>query len=129
MNIFTKIGNQIEERKKKRKAFKDKYWKLSASERMDYDNKVIMIKRDSDRNLSLPVTRSITKMTLVFIIFLSILSFSVSVPTNEFVEILRLVIRFFFNFLLFSLLLDLIIMFTEDSKKQLKELNKRFKLK
>jgi len=40
MNIFNKIGNQIEKKKKDRKNFQDKYWKLSASERIDYDNKL-----------------------------------------------------------------------------------------
>lgn len=47
MNIFQKIGKEIEKRKKATQKFQDKYWKLSASERMDYDNKMQIIGKNS----------------------------------------------------------------------------------
>jgi hypothetical protein len=38
-NIFERIGEHIENKKKRKEVFENKYWKLSAVERIDYDNK------------------------------------------------------------------------------------------
>ena len=40
MNIFQRIGNTIEEDKKREKKRLDRYWKLSSNERVEYDDKL-----------------------------------------------------------------------------------------
>jgi len=131
MNIFTKIGNNIEKERKEKKKIRDRYWKLSASERIDYDNKLEKI-----RNKKIPIlqlTNISFKSLMIFILFISFLAFTVSMPINNLLDLLRKLSLLFMKIIVWIICLDAIILLEwfikDDSKKQLKELNKRFKLK
>lgn len=132
MNIFNKIGNIIEETKKKKEIFKNKYWKLSASERIDYDNRLEKIKKQSEVNF---FHFTITKLFLIYIFIAVIFSFLAYFginSTNEYIELLRPLSFLFLKLLYFMIVIDFILsllfLFYSNSKIKIKELNKRFKL-
>lgn len=133
MNIFNKIGNSIEKRKKEKDLRIDKYWKLSATERMDYDNKLGRINKDSEIDMfSFPLTGLVIKVFLFFTLIFSLIAFGLQTPIRELINSLIPLSLEIVKILIFALLFDFVInLFTvvsDKSNKKIKELNKRFKL-
>ena len=128
MNLFQKIGNTIEENKKREKKRLDRYWKLSSNERVEYDNKLKDINKKSELNFN--ITKTVMFWTLLGIAFISLALFSVGVSSLKFIELLREFGKVFFRIIYVSILLDMIIdvITVSTFKKEKEELNKRFKL-
>lgn len=123
-NMFKKIGDRIEEKKKKKKRFVDNYWKLSASERMDYDQKLQRLK-NSFRPLAL-----LTAL-LSGIVYLGIFCFVGYVFISpEFMTIGKMAISVLILLLPFVLVAEIIAGFiiSIDIESKKKQLAKRFKL-
>lgn len=127
MNIFNKIENYIEESKQKKKQSEEKYWRLSAIERIDYDNKRDRILKNEYTLFSLTIL--IAKVFFYSIIFIGILSFF-SERLDLFIPFGLLTIKLLFSILPLLLLFEFVIMVLDymDTNKQYKELKKRFKL-
>ena len=126
VNIFQKIGNNIEREKKRREIFEKKYWKLSSSERMEYDLKKQKIK---DHHFGGYITVEIAKILSVVIIFLATFGFAtgklfVAIPA------IKTLFIFYFSYLTYFLLVDVILLVISNHQydKKIKELKKRFKL-
>lgn len=130
MNIFNKIGNQIEKEKKEKKVFQNKYWKLSASERMDYDNRLERIKKRKIPLLELTCT--MFEVIIIAALFVSFMAFTTSMPIDNLLDLLKSTFLTFIKVLKWVLFLDIIILLRwlvrDDYKKMIKELNKRFKI-
>jgi len=122
MNIFQKIGNTIEEDKKREKKRLDRYWKLSSNERVEYDDKLEYI----ERIFRFPMTRIVMFIFLgsIFLIILGMFSYS------QFSLNFQMWGKFSFWFFSISIIFDLL----NDSARILKsgerreELNKGFRL-
>ncbi len=124
MNIFQKIGDYIETKKKLRKSFENKYWKLSSTERIEYDLK----KEEIESTLPL-LSLFIAKISfsiLILLIFTSIL-FPKDISTIQilFKRLLHLSFVMFFIFLIGDILIffESLIFFPK-----LKQIQKRFGL-
>jgi uncharacterized integral membrane protein len=127
MNIFNKIGNKIEEDKKKREEFTKRYWKLSPIERIDYDNKLNQIEKETHYGL-LPITLQFLKGFIFFmILFVSIFYLTGNIELSNFFMNISLIIG---NFLVLSIFIDLLAGYfcSNDRIRRIKDLNKRFKL-
>lgn len=119
-NFFHRIGNNLEKIRKKKEIIKDKYWKLSASERIDYDNKY---------NKKIPLfylTFGLLKImffVMIFFVFFNVL-FQVTITSA------KTIIICFFSLIPYVLILDIFILVlgTHYQNKRVIELNKRFKL-
>jgi len=123
-NMFKKIGDRIEEKKKKKKRFVDNYWKLSASERMDYDQKLQRLK-NSFRPLAL-LTAAISA-----IIYLGLFCFvGYLFISPEFLTLGKTLVSVLFLLLPFVLVADVIagLIISIDIESKKKQLAKRFKL-
>ena len=134
MNIFSKIGNKIEKKKKERKILTNKYWKLSASERIHYDNTVDRIKKDSEIDI---FHFTMTKMVCTIVLFLTailfLISFSMNFPLDKLLELLRplslLLVKGIFFLIFFDFLIFILTTHFHNITNRLKALSKRFKLK
>jgi len=128
MNIFQRIGNNIEEDKKREKKRLDRYWKLSSNERVEYDNKLKDINKKSGLNFD--ITKIVMFWTLLGIAFISLALFSVGAPSLKFIELLREFGKVFLKIIYVSIILDMIIdvITVSTFKEEKEELNKRFKL-
>ena len=125
-NIFQTIGNSIERKKKRKELFEKKYWKLSSSERMEYDLKKQEIKDFYLRGL---VTIDIFKIIIATAIF----ALSFGLAKGELfllISPIKTIFLFYFKFIYLFILLDtvLIVMHSYGNKMEVKELKKRFKL-
>lgn len=133
-NLFQRIGNKIEKRKKERENFLNKYWKLSASERIDYDNKLNQIKKDTERNpFNFQTTKWASIAVLAPLVFIGVLIFGINYPLSKFIELLRPLSLKIGKLILTIFLLEIIyniygLIFTKDSKELILKLNKRFKI-
>ena len=126
MNIFQKIGNNIEREKKEKISMERKYWKLSSSERMEYDSK-------KDRILKRYNPFSMTVLFFKTLISISIFLLIYGATMGIFLEMIHLIRTLFFTFfkiLWFMILADIILFFLNSLLllKEKKELRKRFKL-
>lgn len=127
MNILQRIGNKIEREKLERKKRDDKYWKLSASERMDYDNKLDRIKKES--YIPFTMTIMLAKVFFYLIVFFGVSLFFIE-RLDLFMSTGLEFVKTFFIFLPFVLIAEilLIILSINYTERKLKELNKRFKI-
>jgi len=123
MNIFQRIGNNIEKEKLEKKKFLNKYWKLSSQERMEYYFK----SKDVVEN-HFNIFWFAVKM--IFYVIVGVLISSLFYKnilnlffTHEVFYSLRYILGFSAAFEIFLIGLDRIII-----QDKLKELNKRFKL-
>ena len=126
MNIFQKIGNNIEREKKEKISMERKYWKLSSSERMEYDSK-------KDRILKRYKPFSMTVLFFKTLISISIFLLIYGATMGIFLEMIHPIRTLFFTFfkvLGFFIPLDIILFFLNSLLllKEKKELRKRFKL-
>ena len=129
-NIFQRIGNSIEKRRKEKERIRENYWKLSPLERIDYDQKLREIERIRTTYFDIQVTKIILFLFGFSFILLFLLAFGGGYPLGEFFNLLRPNSLLAAKYLLFGLGLDILIAIISLSKpdKELKELNKRFKL-
>ncbi len=127
-NIFEIIGKHIEDNKRKKELFDNKYWKLSPIERIDYDNKKERIEKENHWGF-FPITISLVSL-LITITLATLLFYFISGMNIAILIIGILIFSFFYSLLGFIFLFDLIFMFlSSNSRKKKKiELNKRFKL-
>ncbi len=127
MNIFNKIGNKIEEDKKKREEFTKRYWKLSPIERIDYDNKLNQIEKETHYGL-LPITLQFLKGFIFFmILFVSIFYLTGNIELSNFFMNISLILG---NLLVVTILFDFCMGYlcSNDRIKRIKNLNMRFKI-
>lgn len=126
MNILQRLGNNWEKIENKNKRFKEKYWKLSSQERMEYDDKSEKLIPGFD----LLITRLVSLVSLLFVGFIFLLAFAVNYNFNELLELVRPIaieyIKLIPILIVSDLLIYILLIFISD--KKLKELNKRFKL-
>jgi len=122
MNIFQKIGNKLEEDKKREKKRLNRYWKLSSNERVEYDDKLECI----ERIFRFPMTRRLILIFLgcVFLIILSMSSYSQFSLNLQGVG--KGFLWLFFISITFDLLNDYVRILRSDERRE--ELNKRFGL-
>ena len=127
MNIFQKIGNNIEKDKKRKQDFDNKYWSLKSVERIDYDNHIGKINRDTELKFSNCLTWFITKIILFIMILLFFIGFYKEISI---INLIRLLIGAYFGIIFWIVLLDIFIFFRVilDRGKMVEKLNRRFKL-
>lgn len=127
MNILQRIGNKIEREKLERQKRDDKYWKLSASERRDYDNKLDRIKKESYNPFS--ITFTLAKVFFYLIVFFGVSLFFIE-RLDLFMSTGLALVKTFFIYLPFVLIAEIliIILSINSTDRNLKELNKRFKI-
>lgn len=133
MNIFQKIGNNIEKEKLKRKKFEDNYWKLFPIERIEYDNKLRKIESEEIGFIPKFYTTKIYLGIIIFFTFILFgLYFSLDYDLNKYITFLRGISLQFMKSLMIAISLDFLIQFIglglDKTGKKKKELNKRFKL-
>ena len=130
-NAFQRIGNNIEKEKLKNKKFKDRYWKLSASERMDYDQKLERIERGWNTP-AFSITKVVIKFLFVFAFLMILAIFGTNYPLEKVIPSLRMLSLSFYKLIIITFILDILFIFVEiffnNSHKKIKELKKRFKL-
>ena len=126
MNIFQRMGNNFEREKKEKELIEKKYWKLSSSERMEYDLKKEKIRRDYFGNF---ITVVIFKIFIELGIFFLAFGFAIG-KLFILIPAVKMLFLFYFQILLWLLLLDLILVIFNSYKaeKERKKLRKRFKL-
>ena len=125
MNIFQKIGNNIEKEKLKRKKFEDNYWKLSPIERIDYDLKRERIRKEFGNPLQ--YLTLVAEFLFFYAIFGLISALFVPQMFTEFFEKSIFIVFFIFISVVIGVgILNLV--FGRDEDRMIKELNKRFKL-
>jgi hypothetical protein len=127
MNILQKIGKNIEREKLKRHKRKDKYWKLSATERIDYDNKLNRIQKNSYMPFTIIIM--LVKVFFYLIVFSGVSLFFIE-RLDLFISTGLILVECFFSFLIFALIAEMLIIILSiiSTERKLKELNKRFKL-
>jgi len=125
-NIFQKIGDRMQEKRKKRKQFVDRYWKLPASERMHYDQKLKDVKENTRITFFALTIAGIKAIVFAGLLF-GVLSIFVS---PEMFEAGKIFILLLLTLLPVFVILDLILMLVFASKIEKKriQLAKRFKL-
>ena len=126
MNIFNKIGNKLEEDKKKREEFEKRYWKLSAIERIDYDNKVDRIEKSFYGFF--PLTSICIKyFFIILILFVSTFYLTGNVELSHFFRNITIILA---NFIWIFGIIDFVCLVASSDKntKRFRDLNKRFKL-
>jgi len=125
-NIFQKIGDRMQEKRKKRKQFVDRYWKLPASERMHYDQKSKEL-HDNHKGFFFLLTIAGIKAIVFAGLLFGVLSIFVS---PEMFEAGKIFILLLLTLLPVFVILDLILMLVFASKLEKKriQLAKRFKL-
>ena len=125
-NIFQKIGDRMQEKRKKRKQFVDRYWKLPASERMHYDQKLKDVKENTRITFFALTIAGIKAIVFTGLLF-GVLSIFVS---PEMFEAGKIFILLLLTLLPVFVILDLILMLVFASKIEKKriQLAKRFKL-
>jgi len=122
MNIFQRIGNNIEKEKLKKKRFSDNYWKLSASERMDYDlRREVKDYRPNIFDIFLNACIYLIVFMLISSLFIPQI-FNLFFTQHNYFMIINILVFFFF------LELILLIFYPSINKKSIENLNKRFKL-
>ncbi len=122
MNIFQRIGNNIEKEKKEIKKFNDRYWKLSSSERIDYEIQSDKIKKN---DYFFEMTFLYAKFLLIFL-FVSV---ALMIINKNFISLIKPLFNSL-RLLPFPFVIDfgLTILISKSQIKKKKELNKRFKL-
>ena len=130
-NAFQRIGNNIEKEKLKKKKFKDRYWKLSPIERMEYDKKLERIEREWNTP-AFSITKVVIKFLFVVTLLVILWSFGVGYSLEKIINSLRILSFSAYRLLLVAILLDCLFMLVEisfnNSHKKIKELKKRFNL-
>lgn len=126
-NIFLKLGRKLEEDKKERQRFKDKYWKLEASERLHYDFKLNKINEWIDFVFP-KLTIFYFKAIFWIMIFLLMINYTFG---GIILENIKTIFANLLNVIPIILFADLLLTLVciHIHSKELKELNKRFKLK
>ena len=125
-NIFEVIGKHIEQRKKKKELFVNNYWKLSPIERIDYDNKIGIIDKETDYGI-FPITFSLFKLLFftalvhLYFYYMNLLDLLKLTTTLLSALITIVSIAWIIDYLLS-------IYYSNKRTKRIKELNKRFKL-
>jgi hypothetical protein len=127
-NLFTVIGKRIKDRKKNKEIFDNKYWKLSPIERMDYDNKLNIIKHETDVGF-FTLTVGIAK-GLFLVYFCTFLFYFLSGSNLSILEFGISIGVLLTTLLTIGMFMDLLMKYIFDNiyLKRFRELNKRFKL-
>ena len=125
-NFFETLGRKIREIQTKLKKVEEKYWKLSAVERIDYDNKKKIIKEDSYKLFNL------TKIYLKLFFWIASFFFIIYLFTLE-QEVIKAGAAFFIvylSFIPFVIVIDCFLnyIFAVITDRKMNYLNKRFKL-
>jgi hypothetical protein len=125
-NIFEVIGKHIEKRKKEKEIFRNNYWKLSAVERIDYDNKVNKIKEETDYGI-FPISFVCIKI-LLFVTLTHLFFYYMNIL--DFLELTTSLLMGLVSILIFTIFIDyfFLLFFSFNRTKRIKELNKRFKI-
>ncbi len=126
MNIFQKLGNKIEQEKKRKQKEIERYWKLPPQERMHYDS--IIKEFDGNRIYLGMFTYLITKLIIIAILFTLGLQyyFLHTIYFNNTIEILRSISVI----IILTIVTDMCLCVVSDMMYpiKIKKLNKRFKL-
>jgi len=127
-NLFSVIGKRIEDRKKEKNIFENKYWKLSAIERIDYDNKKERIEKENYWGF-FPITFCLIRL-IIFIFLTSLLFYFISGMNLVILKLGILIFSTLASLFWLIIIIDLIGMFTNSSRivREIIRLNKRFKL-
>ena len=132
-NIFTKIGNSIEKSKEDKRKIKDKYWKLSPVERIDYDNQVKKIKENNKTDSFFSITKMFLGAIAFILIFLGMFAFGINYGFYNYLNLIKPLVLAMTKPLMIFFMLDVLIIFAEiifskETSTEIKKLNKRYKL-
>jgi hypothetical protein len=127
-NLFEKVGKDVENSKKRKEVAINKYWKLTAIERIDYDNKRKSINENNHYGL-FPLTLALIRL-VIWIVLTTGLFYFISDRSELILEVGISVSSFFLFFLEIFILIDIcmILFCSYEKSKAMKELNKRFKI-
>ncbi|HUW43376.1 MAG TPA: hypothetical protein VMV95_00215 [Bacillota bacterium] len=126
LNIFQKIGNRIEERKKQQEMFKEKYWELSEKKRLDYNIQREII--SSSRYFFGYLTKKLIKGFFYlagFFFVLYLFSLEQLILSAGFKVLILFLPLFLISIGIDFIIFNVSIVVQENN---IKELNKRFKL-
>jgi len=125
-NLFEIIGRRIRKKNEEKERIINKYWKLPAVERIDFDNKRKEIEKRYEY-YTLHCTFIMIKVSFFYLVLVAILKYLFNVQLhpsmlNPLILFLRLTLIAFF--------IDVILIFLSPilSESRIKELRKRFKL-
>lgn len=127
-SILEYITKRNKEVKKLREQKRERYWKLSASERIDYDNK---LKNINNRLPFLFLTVSLFKAIFYGMIFFCVFNYFFGSKIDlELILTEQFIISSLLSFISLFIVIDIVvsILFGIERDRKLKELNKRFKL-
>jgi len=132
MNKLQRMGNKLEEMRKKEEKKKKRYWKLSPIERMEYDQKRDRINEKYNDNFFILTIAGI-KVTLFFFFLLSLLMIGGGYSIGAAMIMFKLLAFVFCRVIMIAIGLDILyvildIFFGKRREKEIKKLDKRFKL-
>lgn len=131
-NLFEIVGEwsqkRVAKRRKERKSFKEKYWKLPAMERMHYDSCHERI-RDNNHWSIFNLTFAFIKMMILVPLGIIAMGFIIG-DILPFMDIARNILFSFMSIVYFVFIADLVIfgLFLGRTTKYIRKLNRRFKL-
>ena len=132
MNRLQRMGNKLEEMRKKEERKTKRYWKLSPIERMEYDQKRDRINEKHHDNFFVLTIAGI-KVTLLFFFLSSLIMIDGEYSIGAAMIMFKLLAFIFFRVIMIAIGLDILyaildIFFGKRREKEIKKLDKRFKL-
>ena len=130
--FLERLARKDKERKEKKKKIEDKYWKLSSQERMEYDSKRSRIEKYWNYTFPILLIRTICLFSIIMFGLLVIYLLSDNHNLIHLLSLSLILVSFklFMVILLMAIFIDILFMYycLIKKDKEIKEINKRFKL-